>query len=116
MVQFLPWDKYTKDKKKVYILENYLYLYNANGDDLINVRGIFEDPEKLTLYKSCEGEVCYDSNSEYPLPMDMLQMLTTGILNGEMKLLAVTTSDTTNDAAQESPGQIPPASQSQAKQ
>lgn len=113
MVQFLPWDKYTHDRKKVYILENYLYLYNADGDGMINVRGIFEDPEKLNIYNNCDGAVCYDDNSEYPLPMDMLQMLTAGILNGEMKMLAVTSSDTTNDAAQDAPGQIPPQSKGQ---
>ena len=100
MVKFLPYDKYTASKKKAYILDNYLYLYNGDGDASINVRGIFEDPEKLHLYTTCEGAPCYDDNVPFPLPMDMLQMLTQGILSGEMKILALSLSDTTNDATQ----------------
>jgi hypothetical protein len=109
LVQWLPYDKYTSSKKKVYILDNYLYLYNGEGDGLINVRGIFEDPEKLNHFTSCEGIPCYDDNSEYPLPMDMLQMLTQGILGGEMKILAVSVNDTVNDAAQDGGGPPPPS-------
>ena len=109
MIQFLPYDKYTADKKKVYVLDNYLYLYNGDGDGVINVRGIFEDPEKLGEFLNCDGTACYDDDSEYPLPMDMLQMLTAGILNGEMRVLAGMATDTTNDAAQDGAGQLPPA-------
>ena len=111
MIKWLPYDKYTASKKKAYILDNYLYLYNADGDGMINIRGIFEDPEKLHLYKTCEGAPCYDENASFPLPMDMLQMLTQGILSGEMKILALSLSDTTNDATQDgAPSQSgPPA-------
>ena len=111
MVQFLPWDKYTKDKKKVYILDNYLYLYNGDGDDFINIRGIFENPEELGKYTSCDEVPCYDEDSEFPLPMDMLQMITQGILAGEMKILAMNMNDSTNDASQDA-GQAGPPQQS----
>ena len=53
MVQWIPYDKYTKNKKKAYIIDSYLYLYNAHGDDQINIRGIFENPEELSKYTSC---------------------------------------------------------------
>ena len=109
MVQWLPYDKYTQDQKKVYVLDNYLYLYNADGDGYVNVRGIFEDPEKLSRFIDCEGIACYDADSEFPLPMDMLQMMTAGILNGEMRVLVGTSTDTTNDAAQDGAGTLPPA-------
>ena len=109
-IKWIPYDKYTKDRKKVYILDKYLYLYNGDGDEKINIRGIFEDPEKLGKFLNCDGVACYDDNSEYPLPMDMLQMITSGILNGEMRVLAGTSSDTTNDAAQDGVGSLPPAS------
>jgi len=108
MVQWLPYDKFTAGKKKVYILDNYLYLYNGSGDGAINVRGIFEDPEKLTKFTDCDGTPCYDDNSEYPLPMDMLQMLTQGILSGEMRILSGSINDTTNDAAQDKGSPQPP--------
>ena len=114
IVQWLPYDKYVAGKKRVYILDNYLYLYNGDGDGVVNIRGIFEDPEKLGEYTNCEEIPCYDDNSEFPLPMDMLQMLTQGILSGEMKILAMSMNDSANDAAQDG-GQANPSQQQSAK-
>ena len=44
----------------------------------------------------CDG-VCYDEDSEYPLPADMLQAINAGFMNGELRMLGLTISDTTND-------------------
>mgnify|MGYP003152691357 FL=1 len=101
MVQWIPYDKYTKNKKKAYIIDSYLYLYNAHGDDQINIRGIFENPEELSKYTSCDDGVCYDDDTDFPLPMDMVQAITQGILSAEMQILSSTMSDTANDAAQD---------------
>ena len=38
-VQWLPYDKYTKNKMKAYMIEDYIYIYNADGLKYINVRG-----------------------------------------------------------------------------
>jgi len=103
-VQWLPYDKYTSTAKRAYMIEDYLYLYNANGLQFVNVRGIFEDPEDLKNY-DCEGADCYDNESDFPLPMDMVQIITQGIMSGELQLLAGTVSDTANDNAQD----VPPA-------
>ena len=40
-VQWLPYDKYNKDKYKAYMIEDFMYLYNAEGLGFINVRGVF---------------------------------------------------------------------------
>ena len=100
-IQWIPYDKYTKNKKKAYIIDSYLYLYNAHGDDQINIRGIFEDPEELGKFQSCTSDKCYDDDSDFPLPMDMVQTITQGILSAEMQILSSTITDTTNDAAQD---------------
>ena len=99
-VQWLPYDKYTKSAKRAYMIEDTLYVYNANGLEFINVRGVFEDPEELRMF-DCDGVDCYDSDSEFPLPMDMVQIITQGIMSGELQMLAGTTSDTSNDNAQD---------------
>mgnify|MGYP003633083668 CR=1 FL=1 len=99
-VQWLPYDKYTGTAKRAYMIEDYLYIYNATGESYVNVRGIFEDPEDLALY-SCEGNDCYNDTDDYPIPMDMIQAITDGISSRELQLLAGTQSDTTNDNAQD---------------
>ena len=99
-VQWLPYDKYTKNKMKAYMIEDYLYIYNADGLKFINVRGIFEDPEDVALF-DCDGSDCYDDNSDFPIPMDMLQMITNGLMSGELMMLSSTVNDTTNDTMQD---------------
>ena len=99
-VQWLPYDKYTKNKMKAYMIEDYLYVYNADGLKFINVRGIFEDPEDLSKY-DCDGDDCYDDDSDFPIPMDMLQTITQGIMSGELMMLSSSVNDTTNDTLQD---------------
>ena len=96
IIKFLQYDKYTYDNKKAYMIEDYLYIFNAEGMEFVNVRGVFENPEDLAQY-DCDGSSCYNEDSEYPIPADMLQAINSGIIQGELKLLGITVSDTTND-------------------
>ena len=100
MVEFLPYDKYTKSQKKAYMIEDYLYVYNADGLKFVNVRGVFEDPEEVALF-DCDGTNCYDDDSEFPIPMDMVQIITSGLMSGELMLLSSSVNDTTNDTLQD---------------
>lgn len=98
-VQTLPYDRFTKNTRKAYMIQDYLYIYNPDGIDTINIRGVFEDPTALKDFQCGTGK-CYDSGSEYPLPMDLVEALTGGLLKGTFQLLPMTQSDTLNDAAQ----------------
>jgi len=99
-VQWLPYEKYTGLKYKAYMIEDYMYIYNADGLGYINVRGIFEDPEDVALF-DCDGSDCYDDDMDFPIPMDMLQTITQGIMSGELMLLSGSINDTTNDTLQD---------------
>ena len=99
-VQWLPYDKYVNKEKRSYMIEDHLYVYNANGLEFVNVRGIFEDPHDLITY-DCGDDMCYDEYSDYPIPMDMIQTITEGISSKELQLLLTTVNDTTNDNAQD---------------
>jgi hypothetical protein len=106
-VQFLMYDKYTSNKPKTYMIEDYLYVYNPTGMSVINIRGIFEDPEKVAEFNTCNGD-CYNDKMDFPLPADMLSSINSGIINGELKLLALTLQDTTNNRMQDTNnGSIP---------
>jgi len=108
VVKFLPYDKYTNKNYKAYMIEDYLYIYNAEGLRYINVRGVFEDPQEVEKFKDCDGTDCYsDDNIEFPIPMDMLQLINNGVLAGELRLLAGTFSDTENDRMQDMRGPAP---------
>lgn len=103
-VQFLPFDRFTKNQRKAYILQDHLYIYQPDGIEQVNIRGIFEDPEELAKY-DCQGPQCYSPNDRFPMPADMVDALTTGIISGTLKLLAGTGADTQNDTLQDQNGQ-----------
>lgn len=98
-VQFLPFDKYTKGDRKAYMIEDYLYIYNPDGMDMVNIRGILEDPEEAALF-DCDGSNCYDDKQPFPMSMDLITAITDELLKGTMMMLPQTTSDTENDAMQ----------------
>lgn len=101
-IKWLPYDKYTKGKMKAYMIDNYLYIYNAEGIEAINIRGVFEDPQAVSAFDLCEAGGCYDdSKNDFPISMDMLSLINQGLINGELALLAGTRSDTENDRMQD---------------
>jgi len=99
-VQWLSADKYTANNSKAYMIEDYMYIYNPKGMEQVNIRGVFEDPEKLAGLKSCEGN-CYDADSTFPIPADMISAITSGLVNGELKLIISTLVDDENDRQQD---------------
>ena len=103
IIQFLPYDKYTHKKMKSYMIGDYLYIYNADGLEAINVRGVFEDPQDVAVFDECDGvDGCYnDSIHQFPISLDMLSLINQGLLSSELSLLSSTSSDTENDRMQD---------------
>ena len=102
-IQWLPYDKYTKGKMKAYMIDNFLYIYNADGLETINIRGVFEDPQEVSKFDECDRGGCYDdSSTPFPISMDMLSLINQGILTAELQLLSGSFSDTENDRMQDS--------------
>jgi hypothetical protein len=99
-VEFLMHDKYTKGTTKYYLIDDYIYVYNPNGLDAINIRGVFEDPEEVHEWNTCNGP-CYDPQSDYPIPLDMLSSINTGLLQGELTVLLGSPNDSTLDRQQD---------------
>ena len=53
-IKYLPYDKYTKNQRKAFMIEDYIYIYNPDGMEFLNVRGVFEDPEEGLLITAAE--------------------------------------------------------------
>ena len=100
MVRWLPYDKYTKNAFKAYMIEDHIYIYNADTLKFINVRGVFENPADLTQY-DCDDNSCFDENGPFPMPLDMVQAITMGMASGELQLLLNTVPDSLADQAQD---------------
>lgn len=109
-VNYLQADKFTGKNTKAYMLEDFLYIINSDAD-FVNLRGIFEDPEEVSRFSDCNNAPCYTDDSPFPMPMDMVQAITSGMINGELRLLAGTFSDTSADRTQDNPNSIPQINQ-----
>jgi len=99
-IEYLPYDKYTSGHTKYYVIDEYIYVYNPKGLEAINIRGVFEDPEDVANFATCEAGTCYDDQSPFPLPMDMVSTITAGLAQGELSILMNGINDTSNDRQQ----------------
>mgnify|MGYP003666444418 CR=1 FL=1 len=100
-IEYLPYDKYTSGHSKYYVIDDYIYVYNPNGLEAINIRGVFEDPENVAQFATCTEGPCYDDQSPFPLPMDMVSTITAGLAAGELSILTAGVNDTANDRQQD---------------
>jgi hypothetical protein len=102
MAKLASYAKYTGNNRKAFMIEDHMYILNAEGMTNINIRGVFEDPRDLAAF-DCDGIDCYNDNSEFPMPMDMIQLITTGMSQGELQLLVGSWGDTLGDRIQDKP-------------
>lgn len=91
---FIGYTKYPSLTEKVYWLNGRLYM---RGLYAINARIIAENPEDVKRFK-CDGQACYTDDSQYPLPGDMIDLITKDILSTELKALISLGQDLENDA------------------
>jgi hypothetical protein len=94
---FIKYSKYTAAIPRAYYLNQYIYIPNNHDLEAINVRGILEDPKAANAFL-CDGVDCYTSDSEYPIPEDMIQPLTEMILSKELNYMLRTAPDADNDS------------------
>lgn len=73
----------------------------GNAITYINIRGVFEDPEEVRRFSTCNGQSCYTDNSKYPVNMWMIDYMKTAILNANIKILLTTPVDKTNNSNQD---------------
>jgi len=69
----VPYVTYTRFKRPfVTLFNSYIYLIDAPYTENISVSGIFEQPNEITNYDDCEGNVCYDWDSVYPMSSHLI--------------------------------------------
>lgn len=99
-----PWESYGKYSSQAVFanyINGYIYLFNDITASKINIRGVFEDPEQVHKFTRENGFDLYDEDSPFPISIDMIEGITKGIINGELKLLATTESDDETNTLQE---------------
>lgn len=91
--------KFTAKNRYAFYKNKRLYITNPNGIELINVRGVFEDPTEASKFSSCTGEPCYTNDSPYPILPHHESIIVRGIIDKYIApYLNPGLKDNTNDA------------------
>ena len=100
----MEWNKYNKinsNRIKAFILDNYLYVFPDCRVKFAMVRGILEDPKDAGSFFNENGTACYNDDTDYPLPEDMISGITKDILSIDIQMMEkLGTNDTSNDTLQ----------------
>lgn len=91
------YNKYTPKVRKWYYKNGYVYITNEEEIEVLNIRGIFEDPKKAGEFKICDGKPCWSPDDDYPIAGWMVDDITKAILRGEAATLMGTVADTKNN-------------------
>lgn len=63
-------------------IDGYITVHNISSTKIM-VRGVFEDPVEVGKLM---GDGCVDDNAPFPIPLDMVEAITKGILSGELSV------------------------------
>jgi len=99
--------RFNGDVVFAFLLDGYMYITSKNASlffkaiSRINIMGVFENPVEASVFKNCDGSVCYDENTDYPLAKWMTNSIETIIFEKYVKLDAVAPTDNNLNNKQE---------------
>lgn len=100
------YNKYTSHDSFAVYRDGFIYIINDITINKVNIRGIFEDPQKVFEFSQANGLSIYDENSPYPVPADMVEQITKAILSDEARLVIQTRSDTQTNLQPNQPQEV----------
>ncbi len=82
-LRYRKFNRYTSKTIAYNYTNDYLYFFNNTKLKKATIQAIFADPRQVNLLCS---ENCFDSDSELPIGMDMLNTIVAGIISKEFPL------------------------------
>jgi len=103
--KYSSYSKYTSSVRRWYIRNKKLRIINDTFLDKVSLRGIFDDPSEVGKFYNCDGDLCWTTDSQYPVTMKMANTITDIILKTKIYPLLSLPQDKSNDA-EDSPDPI----------
>lgn len=91
-------NKYTGKLPRYFHKDGYIYVTNKDLSDYVRIRAVFEDPREAALFKTCDGDPCYNDDMDYPVAAWMIPVINELILSKELRIEALAANDEVNDA------------------
>jgi hypothetical protein len=79
--------KYRQNRIYYDYRNEYLYVYNNLKLEFVGIKGVFADLDALREYQ-CNDGACYTDYDTFPLPIDMIQRIITGLLTNELRIVS----------------------------
>lgn len=97
--KYTVYTKFTKEKPRWFIKNNYLYVVNEHLLKYVNIDLLAEDPSALSAYNDCSGVQCFTMDSDYPCSLKMANDITNYVLKAKVYPFLQLPPDNTNDSA-----------------
>ena len=99
--KFISGHRFTSRQIYAFVLNNYIYLISEDDTHSqithLSIRGVFENPEQISTFNTCDGATCFDADADYPIKAWMRAYIEGQVINSLMSKLKLP-ADTTNDA------------------
>ena len=84
-----------------FLHNQYMYIIGPGAELLekINIQGVWESPEELKSFLTCEEEPCYTDDSPYPISRYMIEDMKKMILETNFGIAATAPSDSQGDSS-----------------
>jgi len=102
-MKYTCYNRFTSNEIRFTYINDYIYIFNNTKLKKLSLQYIIEDP--YSINNICTEDSCLNDESEYPMPMDMIPQIISGILSGEFKIMnPVNQEVTVNKETQETQG------------
>jgi len=78
--------KYTKDRPRYFYVNGYIYIYNEDSLESLNVRGVWSDQRQLGTFK-CNDVLCYTDDDQWDVPDDIINTIMQDVIKNELRFL-----------------------------
>lgn len=103
-VPYLSFNRFSKNRIKCYLKDNDGYLYVIIPNDVkykllnkITISLVLEDPEAAAPFKDCSGNSCYTDNDTFPIKYNMVEAITSTVIEKFIKVASTAPSDINNN-------------------
>jgi len=79
------YNKYTSNRPKYFYLNGYVYIYNEDSLEHVNIRGLWPDQRQLNTFK-CNDVPCYTDDDQWDVPQDIINTMVQDLLKNELGL------------------------------
>lgn len=104
-ISFIPYERvpywgnnrFNKNSIVAFKNDDYIYILSEVHPGIVNITGIWENPEEISSYTNCDNESCFTWDSEYPMSAHMIDDMKKIIIDGNFRILLSTIADTKNN-------------------